>query len=93
MDTNAVLYQDLEKILVTREEIAKAVQELGRKLTEKYSFLKENDVLTEEYVRTLTPEQQEICNQLNRRTEFRVTSTTYGMFDKQGHLIVSPAHN
>lgn len=36
MDTNALLYQDLEKILVTREEIAKAVKELGRKLTEKY---------------------------------------------------------
>ena len=36
MDTNAVLYQDLEKILVTREEIAKAVKELGQKLTERF---------------------------------------------------------
>ncbi len=36
MDTNAVLYQDLDRILVTREEIAKAVKELGKKLTEKY---------------------------------------------------------
>ena len=36
MDTNAVLYQDLEKILVTREEIAKAVKELGQKLTEQF---------------------------------------------------------
>ncbi len=36
MDTNAVLYQDLDRILVTRQEIAKAVKELGKKLTEKY---------------------------------------------------------
>ena len=36
METNALLYNDLEKILVTREEIAKAVKELGQKLTEKF---------------------------------------------------------
>ena len=66
---------------------------IKRKLTEKYTFLKENDVLTEDYVRTLTPEEQDICNQLNRRTEFRVTSTTYGMFDKEGRLISAPARN
>ena len=66
---------------------------IKRKLTEKYTFLKENDVLTEDYVRTLSPEAQDICNQLNRRTEFRVTSTTYGMFDKEGHLISRPADN
>lgn len=64
-------------------------KQVHKKLTEKYPFLKENDVLTEEYVRTFTPEEQEICNQLNRRTEFKVTSTTYGMFDKDGQLIES----
>jgi outer membrane protein OmpA-like peptidoglycan-associated protein len=68
-------------------------KKIRRKLTEKYSFLKENDVLTEDYVRTFTPEEQDICNQLNRRTEFRVTSTTYGMFDKQGRLIEQPVRN
>ncbi len=36
MNTNAVLYNDLDRILVTREEIAKAVRELGEKLTEKF---------------------------------------------------------
>ena len=36
MDTNAVIYQDLDRILVTREDIAKAVKELGQKLTEKF---------------------------------------------------------
>ena len=68
-------------------------KKIRKKLIEKYTFLKENDVLTEDYVRTFTPEEQEICNQLNRRTEFRVTSTTYGMFDKEGRLIESTVRN
>jgi outer membrane protein OmpA-like peptidoglycan-associated protein len=58
-------------------------KEVRRKLTEKYPFLKEGDVLTEEYVKALSEEeQQEACNQLNRRTEFRVLRTTYGLFEK-----------
>ena len=56
---------------------------IRRKVTEKYPFLKENDVLTEEYIKTLGEEEQELCNQLNRRTEFRVLRTTYGMFPKK----------
>ena len=50
-----------------------------RKLTETYPWLKEGDVLTEEFIKTLDEEKQEICNQLNRRTEFKVLRTTYGM--------------
>ena len=54
-----------------------------KKLTEKYPFLKENDVLTEEFITSLKDEeQQETCNQLNRRTEFTVLRTTYGLFKK-----------
>ena len=52
---------------------------IRKKLTEKYPFLKEGDVLTEEFVKTLKPEEQELCNQLNRRTEFIVLRTTYGL--------------
>ena len=37
MDSNAALYQDLERILVTREEIAKAVRELGQRLTRDFA--------------------------------------------------------
>jgi hypothetical protein len=56
-----------------------------RKLTEKYPWLKEGDVLTEEFITALKDEeQQEVCNQLNRRTEFIVLRTTYGMFDEGG---------
>ena len=57
-----------------------------KKLTEKYSWLKENDVLSEDYILKLDKDKQEICNQLNRRTEFIVLRTTYGMFDKDGKL-------
>ena len=59
---------------------------IRKKLTEKYPWLKENDVLSEEFIKKLSEEQQEICNQLNRRTEFIVLRTTYGMFDEKGQL-------
>ena len=36
METNAALYGDLSKILVTREEIAAAVEKMGRRITEDY---------------------------------------------------------
>ncbi len=63
-----------------------------RRLAERYPFLKENSVLTEEFIKTLKPEEQEVCNQLNRRTEFRVTDTTYGMFDADGRITAPPSH-
>ena len=47
-------------------------------------------MLTEEFVQAQTPEHQVICNQLNRRTEFTVLRTTYGMFDKDGNLTNPP---
>ena len=57
---------------------------IRKKLTEKFPFLKENDVLTEEFIKTLEDEeQQEQCNQLNRRTEFIVLRTTYGLTPKK----------
>lgn len=36
METKAALYEDLSRILVTREEIAEAVAKLGRQITEDY---------------------------------------------------------
>jgi len=48
-------------------------------LAKKYSFLKEGAVLNDTYINTLTPDQQTIANQINRRTEFKVTKTTYGL--------------
>lgn len=63
---------------------------IKRKVAERYAFLKEGDVLTEEYITKLPEEQQEQCNQLNRRTEFIVLRTTYGLFDTEGKLIQKP---
>lgn len=68
---------------------------VSKKLAETYPFLAEGDTLTEAYILqhdTLTKElkfnveQQEICNALNRRTEFQVLRTTYGLFDEEGNL-------
>ena len=51
---------------------------IRRRLAEAYEFLNEGDTLSEEFILKLDEEQQEICNALNRRTEFRVLRTTYG---------------
>lgn len=59
---------------------------IRKKLTEKLTWLKDGDVLTEEFIKKLDPEKQEICNQLNRRTEFIVLRTTYGLLDENGQL-------
>ena len=65
---------------------------IKRKLTERYDWLKADDVLTEEFINALGDEEkQEICHQLNRRTEFIVLRTTYGMFDAEGKLKEQPA--
>ena len=60
---------------------------VNRKVAEKYNWLKAGDVLSEEFIKAIKDEKkQEICNQLNRRTEFLVLRTTYGMFDEKGKL-------
>ncbi len=53
-----------------------------RKIAELNPFLTEGDTLTEAFIlRIEDEEKQEICNALNRRTEFKVLRTTYGLFD------------
>ena len=56
------------------------------KFAEKYPFLKAGTELTEEFIKTLSPSQQDTCNALNRRTEFTVTKTTFGLIGKDGKL-------
>lgn len=62
---------------------------------EAYPFLTPGDTLTRQYITQLdstgkTPRfstaEQEVMNALNRRTEFRVMRTTYGLFDDEGNL-------
>lgn len=62
-------------------------KKIKRRMAERYPFLKEGDVLSEAYITALPEEQQELCNQWNRRTEFIVLRTTYGLFDKEGKLL------
>ena len=61
-------------------------KKVRKKLTEKYPWLKEGDELTQEFILKQSKEHQEICNQINRRTEFIVLRTTYNMFDEKGNL-------
>lgn len=53
---------------------------INKKMAKNYDFLNEGDVLTEEFIDKLTPEQQEIADQINRRTEFKVLRTNYNLF-------------
>ncbi len=55
---------------------------ITKKLSEKHTFLKEGDVLTEEFIDALEAEEQkEVCHALNRRTEFQVLRTTYKLYE------------
>ncbi|MDD6080423.1 MAG: OmpA family protein [bacterium] len=53
---------------------------INKKMAKQYDFLNEGDVLTEEFILNLTPEQQAIADQINRRTEFKVLRTNYNLF-------------
>ena len=59
---------------------------ITKKFAEMYPFLHAGDTLTEAFIKRLKPEQQDTCNAINRRTEFTVVRTTFGMFDEQGNL-------
>lgn len=68
------------------------------KLAETLPFLHVGDTLSEKFILSVdtltkkprfTEEQQSLCNALNRRTEFRVLRTTYGLFDEEGNINVN----
>jgi len=56
---------------------------VSKKMAEKYEFLTEGDTLTEAFILKHDEREQEEMNALNRRTEFRVLRTTYGMTLKE----------
>lgn len=49
-------------------------------LHKQYDFIPIEQTLDESFILSLTKEQQEICNQINRRTEFKVLKTTYKLY-------------
>lgn len=53
---------------------------VDKALKKRYSFLPMDQVLDEAFIMTLPADKQEICNQINRRTEFKVLKTTYKLY-------------
>ncbi|OAV70644.1 Outer membrane protein II [Bacteroidales bacterium Barb4] len=53
---------------------------INKRMAETHPFLHEGDILTEDFILALPPEQQETADQINRRTEFKVLRTNYNIF-------------
>lgn len=53
---------------------------ITKKLAREYPQFEEGTVLNEEFIDTLSPEDQEAADQINRRTEFQVLSIDYQMY-------------
>jgi peptidoglycan-associated lipoprotein len=49
-------------------------------LNKQYPFIPIEQVLDEEFILRLPADKQEICNAINRRTEFKVIKTTYKLY-------------
>lgn len=50
-----------------------------KRIARLYPQFKKGDILTEEFIKTLSEEDQQAADQINRRTEFSVLSLTYNM--------------
>jgi peptidoglycan-associated lipoprotein len=53
---------------------------ITKKLAREYPQFAEGQTLTEDFILTLSPEDQEAADQINRRTEFQVLSIDYKMY-------------
>ena len=51
-----------------------------KNLNKQYPWIPLDQVLDETFILSLTQDKQEICNQINRRTEFKVIKTTYKLY-------------
>ena len=49
-------------------------------LNKQYPWIPVEQELDEAFIMSLTEDKQEICNQINRRTEFKVLKTTYKLY-------------
>ena len=59
------------------EKVPKTVT---KRINREYPQFPEGTVLTEEFIETLSPEDQEVADQINRRTEFQVLSVDYDLY-------------
>ena len=53
---------------------------VDKALNKQYSWLPVDQALDETFILSLPTDKQEICNQINRRTEFKVVKTTYNLY-------------
>lgn len=53
---------------------------ITKHINKDYPQFEEGTVLTEDFILTLPPEDQEAADQINRRTEFKVLSIEYGLY-------------
>ena len=51
-----------------------------KNLNKQYPWIPIEQALNEAFILHLTEDKQEICNQINRRTEFKVVKTTYKLY-------------
>jgi outer membrane protein OmpA-like peptidoglycan-associated protein len=51
-----------------------------KRIAKQYPQFKEGDVLTDEFISKLNKENQAAADQINRRTEFKVTGMDFGMY-------------
>ncbi len=78
---NYLLAKGIEKDRLTAKGYGKSVPVVpDKELATKYRFLRYKVPLDEAFISKLNSQQQEIANQINRRTEFKVLKTTYKMF-------------
>jgi peptidoglycan-associated lipoprotein len=55
-------------------------KEVTKRINREYPQFEEGTVLTEEFILTLSEEDQDAADQINRRTEFKVTALDYDLF-------------
>lgn len=55
-------------------------KKVTKRINSQYPQFEEGVELTEEYIKTLSPEDQQAADQINRRTEFQVLSTSYNLY-------------
>ncbi len=76
-----LIRKGIEKERLTPVGYGKAVPVVCTKaLRQQYSWIPMEQVLDEAYILSLPADKQEICNQINRRTEFKVVRTTYKLY-------------
>ncbi len=53
---------------------------ITKRLAREFPQFEEGQTLDEAFILTLSPEEQEVADQINRRTEFQVLSVDYQMY-------------